>query len=61
MHSSNVTNSTPKSVKDKITIEFNNFDLSEEYRVNQIFKGFTISSPTYNDSQTHFTRTYTKN
>lgn len=58
MHSKNVTDDTPFQVEDKIKIAFNNFSLSEEVRVNLIFKGFKISKPEYNDNYTHFSRTY---
>ena len=58
MHSTNVTEQTPVNVKDVIEITFTNLNLSEEVRVNLIFKGFKISKPNYNSNYTQFTKTY---
>jgi len=58
MHSNNVTIDTPKQVESIIEITFNNLNLSEEVRVNSIFKGFKVSEPKYNQNYTQFTRTY---
>ncbi len=60
MHSTEVNSSTPNEVGDKVVIQFDNLNLSEEVRVNLIFLGWNISKPVYNKKNTHFTKTYSK-
>lgn len=60
MKSNEVTQLTPNEVGNKVEIEFLNFDLSEEIRVNNIFRGWNISKAKYKEDYSSFTKIYSR-
>lgn len=59
IHSKNIHKNTLEITKEtSIEVIFDNLDLKEEIRVNEIFKGWNIGRPEYKRNE--FTKLYTK-